>query len=225
MKTFKEELINTWKIFQENWVSFFIIFVINIILMVLCCIPIGLSIVRTGLSANINKEQLLSLMKDVQFLIPLFISANLAFLAYIFSLIASFTIASGEKKWKQAIKKAFSLFWRVYFMVLFGLFLACIGFCLLIIPGVLILFYLSFILPVMINENTGIIETMKRSRFLIKNNWKAIAWRFFLFALVTCLFNAIIEALHLGTLDTLVSLIFLPIFYTVLYKEVNTIQS
>jgi len=55
-------------------------------------------------------------------------------------------------------------------MVLLGTSLATLGFCLFIIPGILILFFLSFIFPIVVIEKTGIIETMKKSYSVIKAN-------------------------------------------------------
>jgi len=221
MKSFKEQLIETWKIFQENWVSFFIVFVINSFIAIICFIPLGLSAMKMGLDANFNEEQLFVLVRNPQFLLVFFVSLTLAFAMYLLSITTSFELANGEKKWKKAFKKALSSYGKIYFMVLLGTSLATLGFCLFIIPGILILFFLSFIFPIVVIEKTGIIETMKKSYSVIKANWKVVVSRFALFSLVSIIFFFFTNILHLGSLNSAVSLIFLPIFYTVLYKELR----
>jgi hypothetical protein len=62
---------------------------------------------------------------------------------------------------------------------------------------------------------------MKKSYTIIRANWKFVASRLMLFGLVSMLVNAITSTLRIGYLASDLSIIFLPIFYIIIYKEIK----
>lgn len=176
---------------------------------------------KSGINEFSNPEDILILIRNFNFLLSVIISGFVILAVYTFSLTASFHLANGEKNWKGAFKKAFSTFGNIYLISLIGIFISVIGFILFIIPGILVLFFLSFIYPIAIVEKTGIIETMKKSYSAIRANWKFVASRLILFGVVSMLVNAITGALRIGYLASDLSIIFLPIFYIIIYKEIK----
>lgn len=147
-----------------------LIFVINIISTLICFIPLGLAFAKLNITDTMTPESMLALIQNFNFLISVAISGVLMLAVYILCLTASFNLANGEKSLKTAFKNAFLSFGKMYLMTLFGMSIAVLGFLCFIIPGILILFFLSFIYPIAIVEKTSIIETMKQSYTLIKAN-------------------------------------------------------
>jgi hypothetical protein len=132
--------------------------------------PLGIIMMKAGINEFSNPEDILILIRNFNFLLSVIISGFVILAVYTFSLAASFHLANGAKNWKVAFKKAFSMFGNIYLMNLLGMFIATIGLVFFIIPGILVLFFLSFIYPIAIIEKTGIIETMKKSYTIIRAN-------------------------------------------------------
>ena len=97
MRTFTEQLTETWKIFQDNWKSFLVVFVISTFFMVLCCIPLGLNMSRMGINSTTPPEEVLKLIYNAQFFSLLSITLLLVFIIYILCITASFILANGER--------------------------------------------------------------------------------------------------------------------------------
>ena len=89
----------------------------------------------------------------------------------------------GKMNLKQAVNGGLNYFWAflglgiVVSLALLGLFI------LLIIPGIIFMIYWIFSGFVLMKEKTGIIDSMKRSKAIVKGNW----WKVFGFFLLFCL--------------------------------------
>lgn len=220
-KSFWEEIGKTWEIFRNNWGGFLVIFSINFLAICICVLPLGMVIMKAGVNEKTSPEEMLNLFKNLDFLINIIIGGFLALATYTFSLSASFHLANGAKNWKIAFKKAFAMFGNMYVINLISVSIVSAGLFLFFIPGILALFFFSFIYPVAIIEKTGIIETIKKSYSAIKANWKFVASRLILFWGAFMLVNVVISALRIGYLAFDLFVIFLPIFYSIIYKEIK----
>jgi hypothetical protein len=100
-----------------------------------------------------------------------------------------------------------------------------VGFVLLIIPGIIFATWFSMSMFVLVNENIGIIESMKRSKALVKGKFWPVAGKLAIFMLFTIVGNIIFSFLPFGLGATAVTifggLFILPGF--LLYKELKTI--
>lgn len=74
----------------------------------------------------------------------------------------------------EVINDAHPYFWRFVGLSILSALIITVGLILLIIPGLIASFFLVFSTLVLINENTGVIDALKRSYDLVKKNWKVV---------------------------------------------------
>lgn len=122
---------------------------------------------------------------------------------------------------KETFSKALAIAPRFFVVsILIGIVVG-FGFILLIIPGIIFGTWFSFSLFILINENTGILESMRKSKALVKGNFWKVFGRLFLFMLFTILGDIVFSPLPMG-LGAVVITIFgglfvLPAYF--LYRE------
>lgn len=91
----------------------------------------------------------------------------------------------GDMTFKQAFKGGRKYFWRMLGLTIV-LMLAVIGLCLLlIIPGIIFSVFWLFSMYILVSEDTGIIEAMKRSKLFVKGRWWTVFGYLLLFGLLT----------------------------------------
>ena len=84
----------------------------------------------------------------------------------------------------DTLKIGWSRTWKLFLtLVLTGL-LSALGFVFLIIPGIVIGVWLSFVQWIAITEDLGIVETLKKSKALVSGYFWAVWGRFWAFALL-----------------------------------------
>lgn len=76
---------------------------------------------------------------------------------------------------KQSVKGGLKYFWKYLGLLIVSIFLLAILFILFIIPGIIFMIFWAFATFVLIRENTGIWESLKRSKLIVKGRW----WRTF----------------------------------------------
>lgn len=99
---------------------------------------------------------------------------------------------------KETFSKALRLLPKFFVVsVLVGIVVG-FGFVLLIIPGIIFGTWFSFSLFVLINEKTGILESMRRSKKLVKGKFWKVLGRLFIFMLFTILGDIVFSFLPYG---------------------------
>jgi hypothetical protein len=174
---FGDIFLQSWKEFKENWKSILIIFLIlsaiPSLILTYFFIPINLSMQETG---NVS---LLNTTYAVIYGLLFFASVILSFWLSIAVLYIGFN-SKKRVRAGEALRNSLNYFWKylglviVLFFALFGLFL------LLIVPAIIFYFYWSFAIVVLVAENRGIIESMKRSKKVVKGSW----WRVFFYSIL-----------------------------------------
>ena len=154
MNKLVQYLKNTWSIFQDNWTSFLIICLVQLIISSICFVPLALvsSKLNINMPSNIstNEALMLSIIRNPLFIYTLIISSVLILAVFSFCIVASIEVANGTKSWKKAFQKAWSLFSSIFLLTVLSMLLINIGLILFIVPGIFILFLLSLIYPIAI---------------------------------------------------------------------------
>jgi hypothetical protein len=110
----------------------------------------------------------------------------------------------------------FSLLSVLVFLTVFG------GTILLIIPGIVFAIWFSFSKLVFVNEKLGIVDSMKKSRGLVKGRFWAVMGRLIVFGVFSGLAGFVISTVpYVGGIISALSraLFILPLF--LLYKELS----
>jgi len=190
-KRFRELLSLSWAEYKSN---FNLIFKIFLILYIIPSLAVslftlyGLSGLNEKLSAITATEGVLAIEAIKEIIISevpaltifaiLFLVA--AILGFIMSLtLINFSFSLGKKSkpstTSQAIKSS-SKYLGKYILLVIAVSLALVGLYLLfIIPGIIFTVYWVFAAYVLIGENAGVTESMKRSKAIVKGRW----WRVF----------------------------------------------
>lgn len=125
-------------------------------------------------------------------------------------------------------------FWRYLGFSIVSTLVLLVAFLLLIIPGVIVSVWLTFSSFVLILENGGIIESMKKSREYVRGRWWGVFGRSVFISLVTIpifMVTAVIAALLPGgeavtdTVASALSTFWLPIAMAYLYLMYQDVKS
>ncbi len=171
------------------------------------------------------------------------ILALLATLIYIAGMLWGFsalinTVRQLEKPTdvKQAYIDAKPYIWPLFVAGLFSALFTILGFVLLIIPGIIVSVWLSFVYFTTVIENKRGMEALKASKAYVEGYWWAVFGRILLVGLVIGLISAAVGGLaimimgdNLGTLvQNIISLAATPfvlLFQYDLYKNLRNIKS
>lgn len=119
--------------------------------------------------------------------------ALISAIANIFMMIAlTLAISNPALSVGDSYSAAKSFFWRyIGFSILSGLILI-VGFVLFIIPGIILSVWFTFAAFVLLLENGGIVESLKKSREYVRGRWWAVFWRNIALTLFTVAIFAIL---------------------------------
>lgn len=84
------------------------------------------------------------------------------------------SVKGKKTSFSEVINDAHPYFWRFVGLAILSALIIIIGLVLLVIPGLIASFFLVFSTLILINENTGVVEALKRSYDLVKQNWKVV---------------------------------------------------
>jgi len=116
------------------------------------------------------------------------------FLKYMIYLSIFFSSIYNQKlnmTFKQAVKGGLNYFWSFIGLTLLVIILLIPLFFLLIVPGIIFSVYWGFSPYVLMRENTGIWESIKRSKLIVKGRW----WRVFGYSLLLGIIIGLISAI------------------------------
>jgi len=226
MNKFIQYTKDSWKIFQDNWVSFLIICLFQFILSSICFVPLALvsSKLNINMTSNISTDEafILSIMRNPLFIYTFTICGVLVLAIFTFCIIASIEVANGEKSWKKAFQKSWHLFSNAFLLTVLCILLINIGFILFIAPGVFALFLLSLVYPITAIKKSKPIKTIQQSCHLNITHWKETLIPFIIFWVIFAVVFIISLYIQTSILNILIILVFFPIFYTVLFKDISS---
>ncbi|MFH1500917.1 MAG: hypothetical protein ABIE22_03135 [archaeon] len=96
-------------------------------------------------------------------------------------------MVNGKKIQIKDVFKGFRYFWRSWGIAILALLGIAIGLVLLIIPGLILIVLWQYVIAVSLIENLGVIDSLKRSYNLAKNN--------FAFSIVFLILTAVLSSL------------------------------
>lgn len=131
------------------------------------------------------------------------------------------------KQWQQAYLESYKFIWRYLLLSMSVSVMGLFGFLLFVIPGFVLNIWLAVVLPILILENKGVLETMAKSRWLVQGRfWKVVA-RYLIYMLVVIILSApfgamsVIPGLNLvaSTAGSLITQLFGIAFTIALYED------
>ncbi len=126
---------------------------------------------------------------------------------------------------KEAYKAAMKFFWSYIGLSILMSLIILIGFLLLIIPGIILSVWFAFASYVLVLENAGVVDSLRRSREYVRGRWWGVFGRLILMSLVAfavsviaaMLFSVIpMEAIS-RLLESAVSLLLVPFLMAYVY--------
>jgi hypothetical protein len=96
---------------------------------------------------------------------------------------------------KEAYRMAVPYFWRYIVLSILVSIAIIVGFVLLIVPGIIFMVWFTFAYYVLVDENTGAIDAMKRSKALVAGKWLAVFGRIVVLMIVGLVIGMVFGAL------------------------------
>ena len=197
-----EVFSKTFEIFRQGFKKYFVLFVVvEAIIGVVTAIAQKAFILPT-LSSNPTPEQLFSwLPAFFGALIPLV--AMIGIVSVIFFPIAqgsaiklaSEQIENKETQLGALVRYAASKLLSIWALnLIFGV-IVILGFIALVIPGIILAIMYALSFPILLLEDKGILESMGRSRELVRHRWLKTFGTFFIFAIIVAIASGIVSAL------------------------------
>jgi hypothetical protein len=158
-------------------------------------------------------------------LIVLIVVLYLGLIIFTFFMSISYIYIGFSKKKSVGVKEAFNqgvkkYFWKYFgFVFVVGFFLTLL-FLLLVIPGIIFMVYWIFGVYVLIAEKKGIMDSLRRSREIVKGNW----WRVFGFFLLIIVIAGVVSSIAsfiplLGLFSSLIITPFIIFFIKNMYLD------
>ncbi len=230
------KFISILKVFLLLYVLPIVVFVIIAVIMIVFVLGIsslsgmaisGFDVVDT---INLVPSDLTSQVSNTIIIafIPIVVILLLGFIALsLLSTLAYINIGFSKNNnlpFKKAFKGGLKYFWIFLGLVIVQS-LAVLGlFILLIIPGIIFLVYWIFSPYVLFSENKGIIDSMKRSKALVKGRWWRVFGNFLLLSLIIIAISILLSFIpFFGKMITyLFTTPFTIIFFKNLYLDLRT---
>lgn len=173
---------------KESWEIYKSKFVVFVLIMLFISLP-GLFNSYTRLF-DINNLKIFDIV--VIFIIPMIFSTwGQAAMIY----------ATRDKNvnFSDSLKLGLSKLVPIFLLMMLTVLIVVGGFILLIIPGIIFMVWFAFSQFALINENLGVIKSLKRSRELVRGKWWDVFGRLLFLLLISILFE--IPSAILGRLD------------------------
>ena len=202
---FGEIFGKTWKDYKDNFRSIFMFMVIFLGILWLISFSNLLFWVfsnETVRELSLNPQLINAGSKfPLQYLITTWVLGIIGVLLYFFinAGLTGISIKKSKFHFNEIVKVGSSSYFKyialvvVEFIFLVGLFL------LLIIPGIIFLIYWTFGIYVLYDEKKGILESLKRSREIVRGNWWKVFGYFILLFLIGTIISIIISIISSPT--------------------------
>ena len=87
------------------------------------------------------------------------------------------------KQWQQAYLESYRFIWRYVLLSMAVSVMGLFGFLLFVIPGIVLNIWFAVVLPILILENKGVLETMAKSRWLVQGRFWKVVTRYLIYML------------------------------------------
>lgn len=148
-------------------------------------VALGIFALLSSLSEPYRTSGVASLYQEIAFLALTFIYMVMNILTSIALLLGFSGQASGVM---AAYKTAWSYFFRYLGLSILVMLIVVVGYLLLIVPGVIFNIWFLLAAYVLVLENTGIVEAMRRSRNYVKGKWWAVFQRAVIVLIIAMVF-------------------------------------
>jgi hypothetical protein len=95
------------------------------------------------------------------------------------------------------------------------------GLLLLIIPGIIVAFWFTFLRQAIVLENLKVLDAMSYSRELMRNYWVPIFWRVLVLGILAFIISLASSIPYIGVLTSLISVPFATIYMVRLYDDMK----
>lgn len=220
---------NTWELYKKSWLNLLLISLITVaawtvwkIMIIPAILAIfGLGALATG---DLSLGFSVGLVGIAVLILTWVIIFEIGFWGSAAMVIALEDAVKGQtaKLW-DIYSQAKNLLWSLSFASLLVMVAILAGLVFLIIPGLVIVFLLSFVNFVVIAEKKTGTEALSRSAHLIWNNFWGILGRNILILLAVCLINIIFGRMLLfGIVSQVIVLPFVLTYHYLIYKSASS---
>ena len=164
----------SWDALTLNLATFVLIGLVPVTLFILAIVlPLGATSLLDG-SSDISRDTNAAPVNVALILLGIILVISVVW-ATVASLVTQLASVRGQKiAFKDAVNRSTPFLLRFVGLGLATAVLIILGLVLLIIPGILAAFFLSFSTYLMIDKNLGVVESIKGSYELVKQNWKLV---------------------------------------------------
>lgn len=200
----------------------------NLVLLVsIALVPMVLSYVASLFEPAINTG--LVEMTDWFIYLPLLIVSAVASILMSVAMILAYRTPS--LSFSDSYKQAMKYFWKYIILSILLSLILIVGFILFIIPGIIFSVWFAFATFVLVMENAGVIESLKRSKSYVKGKWWAVAIRLVVMSLIAFIIGigsaavgSMLPEMLGGLVEVVVSILMVPYliaFTYLLYQDVK----
>ena len=230
----KELISNAWQLYKSR-------LKISVLLQLVGLIPIIAMVVLVGggIFASDALESTALLVIAIIILVPLLAVMILLTTSVQIAQIMLFDMPVEELGIKSLLKKAYPKFWRFMGLSILTSLIIMGGFVLFVIPGIILMVYISFGAYFAMLDDKKAMESIRLSREYVRGYWWAVFGRAILLILVIIVFyiiigilSAILETIGLSIVSSIISyglnLILSPLYVAlafVLFKQLKAKKS
>lgn len=198
METFKE----AFELLKLSWVRMLKLYLISFGITILGLIVLGalfvIFFVTTGMGVATGNAAMLTAS------MPLMLIGGLALILFVLAMVVvSLAVSAGmmmvaydtNMGGREAFRRGVRMAVPLLGVSILTLLLVLGGYVFLVIPGLLFMFLLMFSNYEVVLNNKGVVESMKRSIYVVKKNWQEVLVKVFLFFLLAIVVHGIVPSI------------------------------
>jgi len=197
-----ENISKTFEVYRRGFAKYFVLFaVVGVIVQVVTTLA-QQAIVLPTLPVNPTSQQVsnwfATLFAAFFLLIGVIFVVNIVFSAIAEGSaikLASEQITKGQASLGASIRFAVSMLLSIWALSLIVGIIVILGFIALIVPGIILAIMFSLALPVLLIENKGVTESMRRSRRLVSHRWAKTFGTFLVLGIIIIIASLIFSAI------------------------------
>src|SRR6266436_4655740 len=201
--SFGEIFSKTFQVYRRYFAKYFVLFaIVGVIIQVVTTLAMQAFVRPAPLPLNPSPQQFSSYLSSL--FEALFLLLTVIFLVnVIFSTIAeggaikmaSDEITKGQVNTGASVRFAVSKLLSIWALSLIVGIIVILGFIALIVPGIILAIMYSLALPVLLIENKGVTESMRRSRRLVSHRWAKTFGTFLVLGIIIIIATLIFSAI------------------------------
>lgn len=198
METFKE----AFELLKLSWVRMLKLYLISFGITILGLIVLGalfvIFFVTTGMGVATGNAAMLTAS------MPLMLIGGLALILFVLAMVVvSLAVSAGMMMvaydtnigGREALRKGFGKVWPMLCVSILTVFFLLGGYVFLVIPGIIFTYLLFFANYEVVLNNAGVLQSMKRSIYLVKSNWQTILVRLVLYFVLAIVVMGVVPSI------------------------------